>query len=95
MTAKHFAYLARSGRTVNVTLDWPPLAAAWLPVPDADQTSSSECDVALPGFQARKAWGIDIFNGTEQELVLSAVGKDTRLKGIVVKDYPTYLRLEK
>ena len=69
------------------------LLAAWLPVADVDETSSLECDVVLPGVRAQKAWGIDIFNGTEQELVVDRKGNDTVLKGMHVKDYPTYLRI--
>jgi hypothetical protein len=71
------------------------LLAAWLPLADADETTSQECDVVFPGTVAQKAWGIDIFNGTEQELAVDHKGNDTVLRGILVKDYPTYLRIRR
>ncbi len=71
------------------------LLAAWLPVADADETRSLECDAVLPGVRAQKAWGIDIFNGTEQELAMERKDSDTVFKGVLVKDYPTYLRIRK
>jgi hypothetical protein len=64
-------------------------------VADADETRSQECDVVLHGVRARKAWGIDIFNGTEQELAMKLKDNDTLFKGVLVKDYPTYLRIRK
>jgi hypothetical protein len=69
------------------------LIAAWLPVADADQTKEVVVDVLLPNTHLKRVWGIDIFNGTEQELVVSRKGNETELRGIRVRDYPTYLRL--
>jgi len=69
------------------------LLAAWLPVADADETASLECDVVLRGTRAQKVWGIDVFNGTEQELVVNRQDDDTVLRGVLIKDYPTYLRI--
>ncbi len=71
------------------------LVAVWLPIPDADRTTTTDCGLTLPGFPARKAWGIDIFNGTQQELTLTVAGDDAALKGLVIRDYPTYVRFEK
>jgi hypothetical protein len=36
---------------------------------------------------------IDLFNGTEQELNTTPHGSDTVLRGILVKDYPTLIRV--
>ena len=53
-------------------------------------------DLTVPGVVAQKAWGIDVFNGTEQELELApAGGNDTRIKGLLIKDYPTLIRIKK
>ena len=71
------------------------LVVAWLPVPDADEPTQAACDVVLLVPRLERAWGIDIFNGTEQELVVDRKGDDTVLRSIVVKDYPTYLRISK
>ena len=40
-------------------------------------------------------WGIDIFNGTQQELAIEIRDGGTHARAVVVKDYPTYLRFEK
>jgi hypothetical protein len=60
---------------------------------DARNEGQSGIDMALPNTRLERAWGIDLFNGTEQELILAADGANTVLPKIVVKDYPTYLRV--
>jgi len=45
------------------------------------------------GIRAARAWAVDVFNGTEQELTATADGPDTLLPAILVKDYPTFLRI--
>ena len=40
-----------------------------------------------------RATGIDILNGTEQELVISTKDGGTVIGGILVKDFPMVIRL--
>lgn len=72
------------------------LVAAWLADPTAskpNEISEETHDLVLEGTQARQAWGIDIMNGTEQELTLSRHGTDTTIPAILVKNYPTLIRM--
>jgi F5/8 type C domain len=66
------------------------LVAVWLPGQPADISQQVVTDVSFPAVSFSRAKGINILNGTEQELTLSG----TRLSGIVAKDYPCFLRLE-
>ncbi len=50
-------------------------------------------DIRIPGKSFRRAVGIDVLNGTEQELEASVEGDGTTLRGMLVKDYPVVLRL--
>jgi len=72
------------------------LVAAWLADPAANkpnEISEETDDLTVPGTEAQRAWGIDIMNGTEQELVFASRGGDTFIRGIRVKNYPTLIRL--
>jgi hypothetical protein len=71
------------------------LVAAWLADPAASkpsEISEETYDLYLRGTQGRQAWGIDIMNGTEQELAFVSRGSDTIVKGLRIKNYPTLLR---
>jgi hypothetical protein len=70
------------------------MLAAWIPVPAADEFAEAKSDVTLPSVQAKNAWVVDIFNGTEQELCVPRKGKDTVLNGMLIKDYPTFIRVK-
>ena len=72
------------------------LVAAWLADPAAskpNEISDETHDLKLSGTLARQAWGVDIMNGTEQELAFASRGGDTFVRGIRVKNYPTLIRL--
>jgi len=72
------------------------LVAAWLADPKANKANEISVethDLRLPGMQVRQAWGVDIMNGTEQELVFAISGGDTVVKRIRVKNYPTLIRV--
>jgi hypothetical protein len=71
------------------------MIAAWIPGDATDGIRDIATDITLPGVQAQQAWVIDVFNGTEQKLVLNQEGNDALLKGMRIKDYPTLIRLEK
>jgi len=50
-------------------------------------------DMTLPGVTAKQAWIIDVLNGTSQELHFSADRGGTTFKGLLIKDYPTLIRI--
>jgi hypothetical protein len=71
------------------------MVAAWLADPAAskpNEISEETHDLVLKGSQPGQAWGIDIMNGTEQELALVKRSGDTVVRGIRVKNYPTLIR---
>jgi hypothetical protein len=41
--------------------------------------------VILPNTRLERAWGIDVFNGTEQELILGEEGANTELHAIAAR----------
>ena len=47
----------------------------------------------LPGVSLTRATVLDIMNGTGQELDYSANGGDAALKGILIKDYPVFVKI--
>lgn len=67
--------------------------AAWIPGKTKDGIVESRSDVTLPGLEAKRATVYDIFNGTEQELNFTCEDGVTSLKGMLIKDYPTFVRL--
>lgn len=69
------------------------MLAAWFSTPESDDVIEARSDITLPGVEAAHAWVVDIFNGTEQELNITFNGKDTVLEGMLIKDYPTFVRL--
>ena len=71
------------------------LIGAWFTDIIVDGIAELKSDLTVPGIAAEQAWVIDIFNGTEQELDLAWSGKDTLLKGLLIKDYPTLIRITK
>ena len=71
------------------------LVAAWIADPAANkpnEISTETHDLVLRGAQARQVWGIDIMNGTEQELAFVSRSSDTIVKGLRIKNYPTLVR---
>ena len=66
------------------------LAAVWLPGQPADDSPRVATDLHFPGISFSRATGIDVLNGTEQPLRISG----GRLPGLVIKDYPIFIRLE-
>jgi hypothetical protein len=66
------------------------LVGVWVPGRAADDSPRVTTDMAFPGLRFARAVGIDTLNGTEQPLEVSG----GRLRGITVKDYPTFVRLE-
>ena len=64
------------------------LLACWL------ATGITEADVTIRNVVAAKVVGIDLVNGTEQEMFFEKAGNDTLIKGIVLDNMPVLLRVE-
>ncbi len=69
------------------------LLAFWLPGEGTDDFPDIKSDVIIPQLKCRQAVGIDVLNGTEQELRILTAGGKTILEGMLVKDYPIIVRL--
>ena len=70
------------------------MIAAWIPGGAGDDIVEEKCDWIIPNFTAHKAIGIELFNGTEQELEIDHQAGETIFRSILVKDYPTIIRFE-
>ncbi len=94
------ARFEREERLLSFTFQRGPnekLVAAWLADAAANkpnEISEETHDLTLSGTAASQAWGIDIMNGTEQELQFTVRGGDTLIGKIRVKSYPTLIRVQ-
>jgi len=71
------------------------MIAAYLQALLTDGVVEKKIDVRIKGINVAKAWGIDSFNGTEQELEIVAENDCVLIKGVMLKDYPVFLKLMK
>ena len=71
------------------------MVAAWLPGDTTDGLVESKSDVTLPMPDVERAWVVDVLNGTEQELTFSNEGQRTVFEGMLIKDYPTLIRVKR
>ena len=69
------------------------MAAAWIPGNTTDGIVESKSDVTVPDVEVKRAWVIDLINGAQQELMVSHEGDESVFKGILIKDYPTLLKM--
>ena len=69
------------------------LVAFWLPGEGSDDAPDMKSDVILPQLKCQEAKGIDLLNGTEQDLRVSSEGGKTILSGMLIKDYPVIVKL--
>lgn len=70
------------------------MLAAWIPGETVDGVVEAKTDVTLPGTRAALGWVVDVLNGTEQRLISSSGPGGITFKGILIKDYPTLLRVK-
>lgn len=76
------------------------LLACWLPGQTGDGIRETASDITFPalggrgGERVKKAFAVDSLNGTEQELKIDRKGNETVLKGILIKDFPIFIRCE-
>ena len=71
------------------------MVAATIPGDTTDGIVETASDVTVPKVRAKEAWVIDVLNGTEQKLTFNSNGEETTFKGILIKDYPTLIRMTK
>jgi hypothetical protein len=71
------------------------MVAATIPGDTTDGIVETASDFTVPKVRAKEAWVIDVLNGTEQRLAFTADGEGTAFKGILIKDYPTLIRMTK
>jgi hypothetical protein len=69
------------------------MIGVWLDGPEKDGIIQAKVDVNLPGIQARRVSVVDLMNGTEQELDYVPENGGTTLKGILIKDYPAFIKV--
>jgi hypothetical protein len=62
----------------------------WLPV---DEDPGVPATVTIDGLGGSTAEGIDVMNGVSQQLITSASGGSLVIKDLLVKDYPTFIRI--
>ena len=68
------------------------LIAFWIPGAGSDDAPDIKVDVVVSKLSFNSATGIDVLNGTEQELRVTAEDGSTVLKGMLAKDYPVLIR---
>jgi len=69
------------------------MVAVWMDGLEKDGIVETKTDVTLPGVQAKEARVIDVLNGTEQKLVATTEGGSAVFRGMMIKDYPTLIRV--
>ena len=70
------------------------MLAVWMQTGDLDGYVDENSDITFSGNMAQNAWVIDIFNGTEQKLDFTVEGKNTIFRGMLIKDYPTFIKIQ-
>jgi len=69
------------------------MLAVWIDGPSKEEIAETKTDIVFPGIHASRVTVVDVMNGTEQALEVSASGAATVLKGMRIKDYPVFVRL--
>ena len=68
------------------------LLAFWKRGRAKDASDVTPTEIILPGRSVKKAIGVDLLNGREQELEVTAQGGTTVLKGMLMQDFPVVVR---
>jgi hypothetical protein len=74
--------------------DGTRIVALWQKIPGEDDCPGAAVDVRIPSVETTRVVGIDILNGSEQELGAEIGDNSTTIKGLIVRDYPAIIRLE-
>jgi len=67
---------------------------AWLGGISVDDHPGIRSDLLVRGLEAKKVTGIDILNGTTQDLKFATDGDGTRIGGVMLRDYPLFIKIE-
>ena len=70
------------------------LVGLWLPGKSVDTHPGITTDVLVEKIKAARVVGIDVLNGTEQDLEWSVTENGTQIQRLRVKDYPMLIRIE-
>ncbi len=71
------------------------LVALWRDESAVDDDPGVAATVIIEGVPAQEVVGFDVLNGFEQQLIAGVEGGNLVVHGLLVKDYPTALRLTK
>jgi hypothetical protein len=69
------------------------LLSVWIDGPSKDGIVEKKTEIVFPGLKAQRASVLDIMNGTEQDLDFAVSGSGTIVQGMLIKDYPIFVRL--
>jgi len=69
------------------------MLAAWVQTPYSETLTEVKTNITVFNTEIENAWAIDIFNGTEQELLFELKCGDTVLRSILIKDYPLLIKM--
>ena len=69
------------------------MIGVWIDGPGKDGIIQTDTDISFPGTRAKQAIVVDIMNGTEQELDFKQSGSNTVLEGMLIKDYPVFVKV--
>lgn len=69
------------------------MLALWTNGVAAEQDPGVPATLTFAGSSATGAVGIDVLEGFQQELLTASSGADLVIRDLLVKDYPTFIRL--
>ncbi|MBE0634752.1 hypothetical protein IH601_01970, partial [Candidatus Bipolaricaulota bacterium] len=69
------------------------ILAVWTDGIAQDEDPGVMATITFPGLATASVTGIDVLHGFEQELVFEISGEGTIIRDLLVKDYPTFIRL--
>jgi ELWxxDGT repeat protein len=74
--------------------DGDRMLALWTNGVAVDDDPGVQATLTFSGSSATRAIGIDVLEGFQQELIATHQGADLLIEGLLLKDYPVFVRLE-
>ena len=71
------------------------MVGIWLSGRSVDKNPGITTDVIINMPKCRKVVGIDTLNGFEQELKFNQDGDRLVIPGVIIRDYPLFIRIER
>jgi hypothetical protein len=71
------------------------LVAAWMNDEAVEDDPGIDSTITIQGSSSRRAVGIDVLHGFEQELISSNDGENLVISDFLLKDYPIFIRLSR